>query len=100
AVFARPTAPGELQHLHPRQLEGVTEGAHARRDDAEIFGNDGQVAAERFAEDGEELEAGGGNPATDDGRRLAGGDFPIGFEAAKVIDSDNIDHLQGGVDAL
>src|SRR5690606_18252509 len=84
---------GELQDLHAGQPEGVAQRLDVGGDHAQVLGHDGQPA-QLAAQHLEQPAAGALDPAAPHGRRLVGGDLPVGGEAAEVVDTHDVDLRQ------
>ncbi|NJR12863.1 hypothetical protein HC776_03160, partial [bacterium] len=93
-------APGELQHLHAGQIEVITQRFHALGDDAQIFRDDGKLRAQRFRQRLKQVGGWAFDPRAFDGCLFSGGNLPIRFKTAKMINADVIDHLERGPHAL
>src|SRR5205085_11278919 len=88
----------ELQHFHTGDADGPAQLDDFGRDEAEVLGDERQIA-ERVAHRVEERLAGAGYPAAVDRCRLAGGDLPVRGEAAEVIDAQHVREAQRGAEA-
>ena len=95
----RAAAEGELQHRHAGQVEPLDELGHARRHQPEVLGYHGQRAPELGLQRVEERGAGRGHPLAFDRRRLAGGDGPVGVEAAEVVHAHLVEELEVALEA-
>ncbi len=88
ALFLR-ASEGELQDSHAGQLEAAPQGIDFRRDDAQVFGHQRQTAQALPTR----VEEGGARalrPAPGLRGEAAGGDLPIGLEAAEMIEPDQV----------
>ena len=85
---------GKLQNDHSRDVMLISQRFHCRRNDAEIFGND-RKSAHAISHRIENSAARTGLPCPRLGGRGVGGNGPISFEPAKVVDPYNIDELGG-----
>src|SRR5262245_42105280 len=83
----------KLQNAHPRIAKLLAYLFHRRRDDAEVLGDDGQ-SAESFGHCVEQCGAGAFHPSSVDGSGFATGHFPVGLEAAEVIDANDVVELE------
>ena len=82
-------AKAELQNAHAGNVEALAKRMHVGGDEAEIFGNEGQIA-QPGAQNLEELVLRAVDPAAVNGRRLAGGDFPGLLETTEVIEPHDV----------
>ena len=79
----------KLHDLHARDVELLAQRTDLFRDIAKVLGDERQLAKfvlERL----EEIVVGTGRPVSVDGSRFVGGNFPAGFEAAKVIETNDV----------
>ena len=79
----------ELQDAHAGHAEVFAQLVDLGGDEAEIFGDEGEVAEDLF-EAIEEGLAGRFDPVAIDGGGLVGGDGPEGFEAAEVVEAEEV----------
>ena len=78
---------------HSREPAVVAQFLDRRRDDAEVFRDDGQLA-HALLERVEELAVGALDPLAVDGGRLAAGNLPVGLEAAEVVDAHDVHQVE------
>src|ERR1051325_451202 len=90
-------AESELQNTHAGKTEIIAQRFNVGRDDAEVFGDDGQFA-ESLTDGREEFPARRFDPAPALGCLVAARYLPAGGEAAKVIYAKNVDGLKRGGD--
>src|SRR6478735_1641401 len=83
----------ELQDTHPGKLEFLKQRVNLGRDLTEVFGNYRHIA-EGISHGGEQLKAGHIDPFAVLCCSVAAGHFPCRHEAAKMIDTHNIEHLE------
>ena len=89
----------ELQDPHAGESEALPQRGHLRRDDAEVLGDDRQVA--QLPPHGlEQCPAGHLDPLPLLRGRRACRHRPAGIEAAEVVDAHEIKQPSGGTDAL
>ena len=86
-------AEGELQDAHARQAEALAQRHDVVGDDAEILGDDRQVA-ELVHQQPQEILPRREVPLSPAGVRGAGGHGPVRRERAKVIDAQQVDALE------
>ena len=90
---------GKLQYLHSGQVEPVPQPDHIRRDDTQVFGQDGQAA--QFGLDRlEKVRPRAFNPAPDLGSRVPGRDLPVSGKAPEMVYAQDIHQFQGGLHAF
>ena len=82
-------AKGELEDLHAGEGEAVAQLLDFGGDDAQVFGDDGQIA-HALLNGLEERDAGAIDPPALDGRRLGGRNLPVAGEAAEVVDAGDV----------
>src|SRR5512133_1733642 len=90
---------GELQHLHARKAELIAQRLNAAVDEAEIFDDDRQPSEGPLGR-AKEVCAGALHPAAFYGGLFAGGNGPVGLEPAEMIQTDDVDLLQGCPETL
>src|SRR6185312_11191919 len=88
----------ELQDPHAWHAEVFAQLVDFRSDEAEVFGDEGQVSEDLF-EAIEECLARSFDPMTVHGGRLVSGDGPEGFEAAEVVEADEVVERERTTDA-
>ena len=79
----------ELQDAHAGHAEVFAKLVDLGGDEAEVFGDEGEISEDLF-EAVEERLAGRFDPMTVYGGWLVGGDGPEGFEAAEVVEADEV----------
>ena len=88
----------ELQDAHAGHAEMLAQLVDFGRDEAKVFGDEGEVA-EDFVEASEERMAGSFDPVAIDGGFFLGGDGPVGFKAAEVVEADGVVERERAADA-
>ena len=95
-VFIFPES--ELQDTHAGQACKFTQFQHFFCNGAQIFCDQGQVITQHFLQFCKEGFAGSFHPFAADGIFCTEGNFPIGFKAAEVVDTQDIHVAQGFCD--
>ena len=85
----------ELQHDHARVAEPVAQPLDRRRDDAQVLGDQRQLAPQRRGRGVEHRAARPAPPAAAERVARAGRHRPVGHEAAEVVDAREVDELEG-----
>ena len=89
AIAAEP----ELQDAHAGETAAIAQCNNVRRDQAQVFGDDGQLA-ERVGDGGEQFLARRGYPASLDGRGTTRRNFPVASKTAEVVDAKDVGLFQ------
>ena len=89
----------ELQKTHPRQAELLPQVLHWRSDYAQIFRHNRQ-SAKRVLHGRQKILSRPFDPAPVDGGRFAGGNLPVRFKAAEMIEPHHIEKRERGTEAL
>ena len=92
-------AEAELQHLHAGLAEFEAQLIDFRSDEAQVFCNQ-RKRTERGFKSAEEFEARRLDPLAVDGGFLVGGNRPVGFETAEVVEADDVVKLARAADAV
>src|ERR1043166_5427332 len=91
-------AEAELDDAHARKVELVAQRDHVGRDEAEVFGDDGERA--EFRLDGlKEFAARREDPLAALGGLVAARNLPVGREAAEVVNADDVNEREHGARA-
>ena len=98
-VVRAAVAEAELQDAHAGHVELLAQRVDFRRDEAEVFRDEGQRprASSRRAKS---CAPGRLDPLAVDGGLFFGGDGPVGFEAAEVVEADDVVEGVGAADAV
>ena len=91
---------GELQHLHPWQLQAITQGLHIRSDHAQILRDQRQAATTSLLQPPQDGEAGGWQPTAVLRGVITSRHAPVAGESAEVINPQQIKQLQLPFEAL
>src|SRR4051812_38963192 len=96
---ARAPRESELEDVHPGQAERMPEPLDGRRDDAEVLGDEREMAELRL-QGVEEAPSRAAPPASPGRRPRAGRNRPVRDEAAEVVDPRGIDELERPAEPL
>src|SRR6266571_5555045 len=89
----------ELHYPHAGNVQALTESVNFRSDKSQILGDKRQIT-ERLAQHVEEIVFGSIHPTPVDSRGLAGGNLPIFFKTAEMVEPDDVVSLQGRTHSL
>ena len=89
----------ELDDFHPRQVQGIFQGAHVVGNDAQVFGDEAEPA-DFLIDRPEKVEAGALFPGAALSRFRAGRHRPVGGKAAEMVDPDFVDEVHHAAEAV
>ena len=102
--WIRRAAEPKLQDLHSRQMEGVAQLDHIRRDHAQVLCNDGKCLAvavsKSWRQCGKEILSRAGHPLPMLGSWVAERNFIVTRKAAEMIETHDIHKVQHGMEAI